>query len=250
MAPMDPLMAALTDEEPPQELRDDAEYRAAVTDVALLRAELQSLGDTLGRAPQPRPEPAASPRGLRGPRGLRSSRSSRGRRPGALLALAAACAAALLGGVMWLGAVNGVGGAVSGDDRSAGAEKQEAASTSAEGTVACARLIVEGTVAAVESLPGAAGERITLDVIRSYKPADGEPRVTFVTEAESFPRLRTGDRVLIIVPKGQARPSHVATGEDVTRDRAWIERALPGARGLTCDRGSGDQGPGDQGSEG
>ncbi|MDQ8700929.1 hypothetical protein RCO28_00275 [Streptomyces sp. LHD-70] len=215
----DPLMAAITGEEPPDELRADPAYRAAVTDVALLRSELHRLGDALARPPEPLPPPR-----------------TRTRRT-ALLALAASCAAALLGGTLWLSASPGREGAE-------GGEGGAGTSMTAEGTIACARLIVEGTVVRVDSLPGALQDRITLDVTRSYKPEKrGRHEVTFVMDVNVDPRLRPGDHALVLVPRGAVGPSHWSTGKDVARERAWIERALPGARELTCDWRRGDTRP-------
>ncbi|MDI3421837.1 hypothetical protein [Streptomyces luteolus] len=205
--PADPLMAAITGEDPPDELRADPAYRAAVTDVALLRAELHRLGDALGRPPEPLPPPR-----------------TRTRRT-ALFALAASCAAALLGGTIWLSAAPG----------REGGQGAGGAAMTAEGAIACARLIVEGTVVRVDSLPGALQDRITLDVTRSYKPEKrGGHEVSFVMDVNVDPRLRPGDHTLVLVPRGSVHPSHWSTGEDVARERAWIERALPGAREMTC----------------
>ncbi|NBE54648.1 hypothetical protein [Streptomyces boluensis] len=241
----DPLMVAITGEEAPENLRDDPAYRAAVTDVALLREQLHGLGDALAQQPpEPEPTPVSPVR----------------RRRTALLALAASCAAALLGGTFWLSASGGigtpdsqeaskstVGDEVPGGEQEPGGDPEpggdqesggDSGSLSPEGTVACARLIVEGTVARVDALPGATEERITLDVSRSYKPAGGERRVSFPMDVGAHPRLRPGDRALVLVSRDSARPTHWTTGAGIPAERAWIERALPGARGLTCESGT------------
>lgn len=186
------------------------------------------------------------------------------RQPGAarrraVLALAAALAAGLFGGLVWLGANAGTGDgdmAGGGDAKHAApsltdgrepapdaskapdASQEDAGGAadgrSPEGYVACARLVVEGTVRRVEALPGGTRDRITLDVSRYYKPAKGKPRITFVMDTDVDPRLRTGDRALIGITKGEATPDLWTTGKRIARDRAWIEKALPGSRGLTC----------------
>ncbi|MFD0417524.1 hypothetical protein [Streptomyces sp. NPDC127108] len=186
------------------------------------------------------------------------------REPGAarrrtVLALAAVLAAGMLGGLVWLGANAGTGdGDMAGGDGAKHAApelsegRQEAPdaskapddsqddsdgagdSRSREGYVACARLIVEGTVRRVEALPGGTQDRITLDVSRYHKPAGGKPRITFVMDADVDPRLRAGDRALIGISAGETTPDLWTTGKRIAKDRAWIEKALPGARGVRC----------------
>ncbi|NEB07765.1 hypothetical protein G3I32_02515, partial [Streptomyces coelicoflavus] len=60
----DALMAAITGEPLPPDAGPDTrgEYRSATADVALLREQLNLLGDALGDAePQDRPAPAPAP---------------------------------------------------------------------------------------------------------------------------------------------------------------------------------------------
>ncbi|MFI8927623.1 hypothetical protein ACIG3E_08105 [Streptomyces sp. NPDC053474] len=237
----DALMLAVTDEPVPEAARADeeflAEHAAAVADVAILREQLRAVGDALARGPGEAP-----PRPVRGP-------GAPGRRR-ALLALAATAAAGLLGGVVWLGARADLGAGGDGDDKSAGAgadsraERREpggdapqqdaGGKRSPAGYVACARLIVEGTVQSVETLPGGGQDRITLDVSRAYKPADAPDEVTFVMDVTADPPLRAGDRALIGIPKGEASPDIWTTGKDIPDERRWIVAALPKARGLEC----------------
>lgn len=75
---MDALMAAITDEPVPEEAHDDAEFmaehRAAVADVALLRAQLTALGDAWAEQGRKgsRPHdglPGSAPAARNGPRG-------------------------------------------------------------------------------------------------------------------------------------------------------------------------------------
>ncbi|MGA4841894.1 hypothetical protein [Streptomyces sp. G45] len=241
----DALMLALTGAPVPEAARDDpaflAEHAAAVADVALLRERVRAVGDALARGGDPAPPPPA-------PRPARPWRSPAVRRR-ALLALAATLAAGLLGGTVWLGVRDGVG--TGGDDSGAGNGKAmpEAGDRpddrggprdrgqedqSPEGYVACARLIVEGTVASVEPLPGGVDNRVTLDVSRAYKPAKAPEEVTFVLGAHAESAPEAGDRVLIGIPQGEAEPDLWSTGKRLARDRAWIEKALPRARGVEC----------------
>ncbi|WJV48674.1 hypothetical protein [Streptomyces flavofungini] len=276
---VDALTLAVTDTPVPEGVRADerfmAEHAAAVADVAVLREQLRIVGETLARGPgtpgtpgtpgetlargpgETRARPAALPSS--GPPPAAPFREPGAARRRAVLALAAALAAGMLGGLVWLGANAGTGdGDMAGGDGAKHAaphlsEGPESApdaskapdeaqddshgsgdSRSREGYVACARLIVEGTVRRVDALPGGTQDRITLDVSRYHKPAEGEPRITFVMDVDVEPRLRAGDRVLIGIPKGEAMPDLWTTGERIAEDRAWIEKALPGARGTKC----------------
>ncbi|QCX76632.1 hypothetical protein C9F11_14815 [Streptomyces sp. YIM 121038] len=241
----DALMLAVTDEPVPEAARADerflAEHAAAVADVAALREQLRAVGDALARGPgeaPPRPVP------VRGPRPGAPVRRR------ALLALAATAAAGLLGGVVWLGARADLGAGDDGADKSAGAgadagvERREPGDDgpqqdadgkgSPAGYVACARLIVEGTVQSVETLPGGGQDRITLDVSRAYKPAEAPEEVTFVMDVNADPPLRAGDHALIGIPEGEASPDVWTTGKGIPKERRWILAALPKARGLEC----------------
>ncbi|MFD9910213.1 hypothetical protein [Streptomyces sp. NPDC059063] len=247
-AGVDALMLAVTDAPVPEEARDDeeflAEYAAAVADVAALREQLRAAGDALAR----RPEGEAAAERPPAPRPARALRTPAGRRR-ALLALAATLAAGLLGGTVWLGARGDIGAgddlySGGGDDGKAFPEsgkrrpdphsgtENDSASQSPEGYVACARLVVEGTVESVEPLPGGVQDRITLDVSRSYKPAKAPDEVTFVMDVNVDPRLEAGDRALIGIPKGEESPDIWSTGKQLARERRWIVKALPKARAL------------------
>ncbi|QKW06485.1 hypothetical protein HUT18_08800 [Streptomyces sp. NA04227] len=108
-------------------------------------------------------------------------------------------------------------------------------SRNAESYVACARLVVEGDVARVVPVPGGIEERIVLDVTRYYRPSSGRDQVSFVMEVNVSPRLRVGDHVLVGIPRGSASPDVWSTGDQVAKDRAWIEEALPGASRIDPD---------------
>ncbi|MFD6432414.1 hypothetical protein [Streptomyces venezuelae] len=238
----DALMTAITDEPVPDEaLRDPgfaAAHAAAVADVALLRERLGAVGDALASAgPGPEPEvPKERVVPLRPTRG-----ASRRFLTVALGAVAATVAAAMVGGLAWLAVDAGPGGGdsdkadtASGKSRP-GADADADADLSAEGFVACSRLIVEGTVAAVDPVPGGLQDRITVDVSRYLKPTSGKPTVTFPMDQEVEPRLKKGDRVLITIDEGSAEPANWAVGKERDRLRAMILKALPASKKIKCD---------------
>lgn len=185
---VDALMAAILDEPLPAAARQDPAFTAArdaaAADVAVLREQLGLIGDTLAREAEPGPVPVRPlPAVARPPR--------RARRPlrVAFGALAAAAAASVVLGMGWLVTQAGQGDGMSssaeadrkavGADEAPGADEASGAKGSAGtgfGTphyLACARLVAEGTVSAVEPVPGTGQERVTLEVTRRYKPAPG-----------------------------------------------------------------------------
>lgn len=226
-AGMDALMAAITDEPLPPEAGEDAaflaEHRSAVADVALLREQLGIIGGALAEPVEvPRPAPVR-------PRHRPFVRFAFG-------AVAVAVAAVVFSGMVWL--VGQAGGGMSED--SGTADKSAAGGASSQSTagyLACARLVVEGTVTAVEPAPGVTGQdRVTLRVTRYYKPDKGKSEITFVT-GEMFDRhLREGDRILAGFPSHEAAPDMWAVGEDeIASERARLIEALPESRRLTCE---------------
>ncbi len=232
----DALMSAITDEPVPDEARSDpgfaAEHAAALADVAVLRERLAVVGDALAAGPSRR---TAVP--------LRPPRTARRRAGVALGAVAATVAAALAGGLGWLAVDAGQGAA---DKDSGAGVASEAkgepdgganASPGAGGLVACARLIVEGTVTAVDPLPGGSQDRVTVDVTRHIKPESGSGTVRFPLDREADPRLKAGDRVLVAFGKGSAEPSDWAVGKERARLRTLILQALPAAKRLSCGGG-------------
>ncbi|WP_393083080.1 hypothetical protein [Streptomyces sp. LN704] len=240
-AAADALWAAITGEPLPEGARDDpeavAEHRSAVADLVVLREQLAAIGGALAeageetrpvRVPRQRPRrPAGAPR-------------SRGRRPlaVALGTLAAAVVASMVVGMGWLIAQGG-GGADSKSSADSGAKAADSASGSASlsapGYLACSRLLAEGEIAGIEPVPGTGRDRVTLDVTRSYKPAKGKTRVTFLVDREEV-APRRGEHVLVGIPRGAVTPDRWTTGEkDIARDREWILGALPASRSLTCE---------------
>ncbi|WP_344519986.1 hypothetical protein [Streptomyces rectiviolaceus] len=251
----DALMLALTDEPLPEDAGRDselvAEHAAAVADVALLREHIGAVGAALA-APEPEPEPDPERGPVPKPGVAVRPAGVRRRRLTLALGLAAATAAAsLVGGVAWLAVESGGGISESADSDAAkgaapgaGDQKEGAGDQKEDGGgsndmdqkpgvyVACARLIVEGTVNRVEPIPGGVQDRIVLDVTRYYKPSQGSKQVTFVMDVDVDPRLRTGDRTLIGIPKGEASPDIWSNSKaGVAKDRAWIERELRHGKG-------------------
>jgi hypothetical protein len=265
------LMAVITGEAPGDDaLADDAfmtAYRSATDDVALLREQLGLIGRALadperaagsepaadseraaGSGPAADSERVDDPEPGRGTGASVTSLSARRTRTRsrplavALKGLVAAVGAGLVIGMGWL--VVQSDGLTAGDDQggssaadsSAGRPQAGAdAKLGHTGYLACARIVVEGTVAGVETLPGTGQDRITLDVARYYKPDKGGKRITFPMETGVEPRLRAGDHVLVGIPGGQAEPDMWSTGEkEIARDRAWITEALPASRTFPC----------------
>jgi hypothetical protein len=236
---IDALFAVLADEPLTGEQRADpafmAEHGAATADVALLREQLGIIGDTLA-APPPRPEPRPRPAARRRPR----------RHPGVrALGLAGALAAAFTGAVFGIGwlAANGGSSAMSngaGSDRAADSAPGAASQGGKEqaggpGYLACARLVVEGTVTGVRQLADTGTERVTLRVTRAYKPAKTAEEVQFLFGSGTDARVRTGARLLVGITGGRQIPDRYAVGEaEIARERSWIVQDLPASRTTTC----------------
>ncbi|CAL9445741.1 hypothetical protein [Streptomyces sp. enrichment culture] len=238
----DPLMAVITGEPLPDEARADAAFlaahRTAEADVALLREQLGLLGQALaGPDPRPAPRPAPVPVPVRR------------RRPFVLgvRVVGVACAVGMVSLLGWLVVRSEDGmGAADGGSSAAGQKSggealpdtgggQDVTGHSAPGYVACARLIVEGDVTAVDPVPGTGHDSITLRVTRYLKPARGQSVISVVMPRDADPRLRVGDHTLIGVPARSAAPDIWSVGaEDVARTRAWITEALPKSRAITC----------------
>ncbi|MEV5900758.1 hypothetical protein [Streptomyces sp. NPDC052127] len=227
-----------------EEARADAAYlaahRSATADVALLREQLGVLADVLtepGREPARVPE-TAPVRQLRPPRRVR---------PLALRLAGAAAAGALVLGGGWVVVQIGQGVANVESDKSAdsAAGSDEKADASAgggagllgdPGYLACARLVIEGDVTAVDPVAGTTRERVTLHVTHAYRPAESGPEADFVMEADMDPLLREGDHVLVALSKGSTTPDVWAVGEsDIVPEREALARALPEAEGVTCE---------------
>ncbi|CAL9562788.1 hypothetical protein [Streptomyces sp. Tu 3180] len=269
------MAALLDEPPPARARRDPAflaAHGAAVADLEVLRERLALIGDALaapagdapagagdaapaaptgteGRSPEgadpgsgaaagrpPLRSRSAPPGGPRGPRG-----PHRARRPlrTALGALAAAAAATLVVGMGgWLvaqgGGASGAADSKAASDAAAG-ERADGAAFGSPGHLACTRLVAEGVVLAVEPVPGAGRERITLRVSRAYKGTQDDRRVAFVLDPAGQPRLGEGDRVMVGLPLEGDRPDTVIVGEeDIAPERSRITAALPESRTLTC----------------
>ena len=238
----DALFAVLMDEPLSAGQRADpafmAEHRAATADLALLRAHLTDIGDALagpGPRPAPRPRPAERRR-LRAHPGVRA------------LGLAGALAAAFTGavfGIGWLAAGGGSGAMSNGAsaDKAAGSAAGSAGQGGKEqgggpGYLACARLVVEGTVTGVRQLAGSGEERVTLRVTRAYKPARTAAEVEFLFGSGTDARVRTGARLLVGITDGRQVPDRYAVGEaEIAPERTWIVRDLPESRTTSCQDG-------------
>ncbi|MFF7738708.1 hypothetical protein [Streptomyces sp. NPDC007984] len=239
----DALLAAITGEAPPPEARASeafmADYRAATADVGVLRVQLGLIGHALA-------EPPAEPGPDTGGGASVMPLSARRKRPEplavALKGLVAAVGASLVIGMGWLVVQSGdmsagsdQGGSSAADSTAGRPHAEGDAKLSGAGYLACARFVVEGTVAEVETVPGAGQDRITLDVTRYYKPDKGRARITFPLETGAVPSVRAGDHVLVGVSGDQAHPDMWATGDkEIARDRAWITDALPASRTIPC----------------
>ncbi|WP_327694917.1 hypothetical protein [Streptomyces sp. NBC_00459] len=266
---VDALMAALTDDPLPEEALTDADFMAehwsAAADVALLREQLGLIGGALASQVRTetesgaesgavrRPARESAPKPVRVP--VRERPYWRPLRTLALGVAAVTAAGTLVTGAGWLLSQAGKGtddaattssadsGAVPSysldPDSGSGAGAKDGADAGAlspAGYLSCARLVVEGTVIAVDPGPGADQDRITLRVARYYKPDKGPAEVTFVMDQEVDPRLTVGDHTLIGIPTGAASPDTWTTDEkEIAAQRDWITAALPKSRTLPCD---------------
>ncbi|MGW4024204.1 hypothetical protein [Streptomyces sp. NPDC005009] len=151
----------------------------------------------------------------------------------------AAAAATVVVGMGWL--VTQAGGMSDSDAGSsaARADSKEAGGKDAGGVafgspryLACARLVAEGTVLAVDPVPGAGAERVTVKASRYYK---GEGEVTFLRDLAGDAPLHEGDQVLVGMPAEGVHPDTVVVGEaDIAPERVRIIASLPESHTLTC----------------
>ena len=261
---VDALMAALTDDPLPEEALADADFMAehwsAAADVALLREQLGLIGDALASQEHqehteptrvPVRQPARVPVRVQARVQVREWQYWRPLRTLALGVAAVSAAGALVTGAGWLLSQAGEGaedsGASSADSAtSASRAPQSGAGAGAKdgggsdslshpGYLACARLVVEGTVTAADPGPGAGQYRITLRVTRYYKPDKGPAEVTFVSDRETDPWVTVGDHTLIGIPKGAGSPVTWTIGEkQIAAEGSLITAALPRSRTLPC----------------
>ncbi|MFI8236035.1 hypothetical protein ACIF83_02020 [Streptomyces sp. NPDC085866] len=267
-AGMDALMAAITGEPLSEEAREDAaylsEHTSAEADVAVLKEQLTWLaealtgeertaapavgenGSTVGpaRSAQPGKRPRSATRPTSPARPPRPGRPS-GPRRALRIALGTLVGAAAFGMVFGLGRLvvnSGANDSMGGSSADAKSEGH-APMYSGDGgrpsdpalSLACYRLVVEGTVAKVEPKPENPWTLVVLKVSRSYKPAHQPAEVSFLLDGGAKPAPRKGQHVLIGVGQGQDNASLWAVGDSrVAVDRAWITEVLPEARHTTC----------------
>ncbi|WP_425833698.1 hypothetical protein [Streptomyces fractus] len=206
------LMLAVTGEPLPD---DDPDAAAVAADVALLREQVRGLGDALASRREPVPSSLALPVRRRAVRI-------------AVGGLVVACAASVVGGLVWLGvSAPGSGG----DAASSGKSVSSAAMR-----IACSRVLVEGRVTSVT--PGADGDvRVVLAVKRYYRPERSvrdHPTVAVTLDGRAREDLRPGTYALVRTPVRAGDPEDWATGRDVPAAREDILHALPSTRTLKC----------------
>ncbi|MYW65740.1 hypothetical protein GTY65_17005 [Streptomyces sp. SID8379] len=228
------LMLAIAGEPLPD---GDPEAADIAADVALLREQVRGLGDALAARPAPKPEPVPVKRPARTRRPLRI----------AFGAVAVACAASFVGGLVWLG-VNapGVGGGISSD--SGDSDKAAASDSKGKGSagddvsspqmhIACSKVLVEGRVVSVT--PRADGDvRVVLKVKRYYRPERSvAEHPTFAVTLDGLAKedLKPGTYTLIRTPVRPEDRQDWETGRGVQDARDGIRAALPGADGLACE---------------
>ncbi|MGW0764210.1 hypothetical protein [Streptomyces sp. NPDC002676] len=202
-------------------------------------------------------EPTAPARGVKPGRRPRSSTHpvspARPARPGrpsgprrALrIAFASLAGAAALTMAVGLGWVASQGDSASRQGASAGAKSDAHAPAKyswdggrpddPELTLACFRLVVEGTVAKIQPEHLSPWSWIVLTVSHAYKPAHTPAQVSFRLDRGARPAPRVGQHVLIGVHQDAENASLWAAGDDrVDVNRAWITEALPGSRHHLC----------------
>ncbi|MGW0879308.1 hypothetical protein [Streptomyces sp. NPDC002671] len=192
-----------------------------------------------GRRPRSSTHPVSPARLARPPRPGRPSGPRRALR----IAFASLAGAAALTMAVGLGWVASQGDSASRQDASAKSDAHAPAKYSWDGgrpddpelTLACFRLVVEGTVAKVEPEHLSPWSRIVLTVSQAYKPARTPAQVSFRLDHGARPAPRVGQHVLIGVHQDADNASLWAAGDDrVDVNRAWITEALPGSRHHLC----------------
>ncbi|MFI6944372.1 hypothetical protein ACIBI4_34385 [Streptomyces sp. NPDC050418] len=254
----DLLMAAITGADVSEEDSRSAEYHAAVADLGQLRLVLRDLGEELADGPAAEPEPVARPVPA-DPERVRVRR--RRMFAVAVRAVAAAGAVGLFGGLLWMGAQNGLGGDA-GDAKSrgdaakapgfqeseSGAADQDAGGSSDEGAaqdrgattraqqIACSRILVEGRATELTPRPGGKVD-VTLAVDRWYRPeqsAKTHPTTTVTLPALTASGIERGELVLITVYRHASDGYGAEQGWGVGDVRPELLAALEESRGLDC----------------
>ncbi|MEW2807325.1 hypothetical protein AB0929_09440 [Streptomyces massasporeus] len=101
------------------------------------------------------------------------------------------------------------------------------------GIVACAKLVVEGTVAGTDLAgPGEVGVR--LDVERYVKPSKGPDEVRFVVPRADGAAYQTGSRVLVAVSRFDDEVPLLFTGSDISPTEEWMTAEANRADAPAC----------------
>ncbi|MFF5366567.1 hypothetical protein [Streptomyces sp. NPDC013187] len=101
------------------------------------------------------------------------------------------------------------------------------------GIVACAKLVVEGTVAGTDVAgPGKVGVR--LDVERYVKPGKGPDEVRFVVPRADGAAYQTGSRVLVAVSRFDDEVPLLFTGSDIAPTEEWMTAEANRADAPAC----------------
>ncbi|WP_448319163.1 hypothetical protein, partial [Streptomyces sp. CO7] len=221
----DPLLAVLNGDPvaPDADERTRAAHEAAEADVLLLRGALRDIGDALAAAPATPAAAAPVP-----PEELAARR--RARRRSAVTWGAGLAAAAAVTGVMYLGATGAVRGDASYSASDAKAKPDMGADEKAAGSgssadrpaIACASLVVEGTVVRLRPLPDG-HVQVTLEAERYWVPnqeASEAPVAVTVLPQEARTDLPVGTRAL--VTQG-ASGGWWATGDRLAAERAELD---------------------------
>ncbi|MEU3597928.1 hypothetical protein ABZ714_04235 [Streptomyces sp. NPDC006798] len=265
----DALMAVLMGEPVPE---GDAAAGSAARDMAVLAEQLKLIGGALvadadtgadeavaaavpaAPAAPVSDEPAAGrtvrPLRLRTRPARPGAGSGRPGRRRTVLALAATAAvlATLLGAAALVQYYEAVpGGTLSASDTAAEKEAypgdessgRSAAKLAPAEAAACARLIAEGTVVAAgtEEADGADGPgrfTVTLDVDTRLKPGQGPRRERVVFPAGAEPEVKTGSRMLVVVPSEPDQQPLYYLDADVPEGRDRIDRILSEEQELVC----------------
>ncbi|MGW2208106.1 hypothetical protein [Streptomyces sp. NPDC001781] len=89
------------------------------------------------------------------------------------------------------------------------------------GIVACAKLIVEGTVAGTESA-GPGGTTVRLHVDRYVKPGKGPAEVRFTVPRQDGAAYRVGTQVLVSVSRFADEVPLLFTGDEIRSAEEWM----------------------------
>ncbi|WP_411079082.1 hypothetical protein [Streptomyces sp. cmx-18-6] len=220
----DALMAVLLGEPaPPGDGPAARRHEAARQDMDVLGAQVRLIGDRLAASGEEAGDRPGAGEGAAYGTSPLVPRPGRPR-PRRKKHLALAACVLLVAGLAGAGILRAVAIPAGGDG---------AAKLTEEGIVACARLVVDGTVVRTES--AASGVRVVLDVERSLRPERGPDRADFLVPGEEAGSYRPGTRMTVVVSRFPDEPVMAYTGARERAD-AWerLSAALPDSGGLEC----------------